>query len=206
MSRKIRVAICDRSPAVRYGLRSILGSCANIEIVSEVFVHREILTEIANRNADILIVDLNPDNPEELNCLGQFKDICPGTKIVVFTSSHDDDLIMKALQLGVQGFKLKLDTAEEIIKTIQAVSRGSTCLAPCVTNTMLNHLQKKKMCEMSSLSEREKDVLNLIAKGRSNNEIADNLFISVRTVKFHASAIFAKLNVKNRTEAALKVA
>jgi NarL family two-component system response regulator LiaR len=206
MSNNIRVAVCDHSPTVRYGLRNILGSSTNIEIVREVAAHQEILTTIGSADADVLMIDFSPNNSSEIDCLKKFMSICPDTKVIVFTNACDDYLIMRALDLGVQGFKLKQASANEIIKTVHEVSQGRISMAPCVTATLLNQIQKKKQNEMSRLSDREQEILDLISLGQSNGEIADKLYISIRTVKFHASSIFAKLNVKNRTEAALKVA
>ena len=204
MSNNIRVAVCDYSPTVRYGLRNILGSSSIIEIVREVVAHEAILTAISNADADILMIDISLHNPSEIDCLRKFMAICPDTKIIVFTNSSDDDLIMEVIGLGVQGFILKQASAKDIINTVHEVSRGKTCLAPCVTTTLLNCMQKKKQHEKSRLSGREQEVLNLIGQGQSNGEIAEKLYISICTVKFHASSIFTKLNVKNRTEAALK--
>lgn len=206
MSNNIRVVVCDNSPIVRYGLRNILSSSTNIEIVKEVSAHQQMLAAISGLDADILIVDLSLDIPSEIDCLRKFREISPDTRIIVFTDSRDDELIMQVLKLGVRGYKLKHVSTEEIINTIREVSLGKTCLDSCATVTLLKHMQTNRDQDMSSLTDREQQVLNLIAKGKSNGEIAQRLYITTRTVKFHASSIFAKLNVKNRTEAALKVA
>lgn len=206
MSDFIRVAVCECSPTVRYGLRNILSAKEEIQIVKEVSEHQEILPVIGGMNVDILFTDLNPDAPSELVCLREFKTLRPEVKIIVFTSSVDSALIMQALDLGIHGFKLKQATAEDIITTIQSVYKGKTSLAPCVTTVLLDHMRSKKQYEVSSLSGREQEVLHLIAQGKSNSEIAEKLQIALRTVKFHTSSIFSKLNVRNRTEAALKVA
>ena len=202
----IRVAVCEHSPTVRYGLRNILSATEEIQIVKEVSEHQEILPVVGGMNVDILFTDLNPDTPSELVCLREFKTLRPEVKIIVFTNCVDSALIMQALDLDIHGFKLKAATAEDIINTIQSVYKGKTCLAPCVTAALLDHMRSKRSYEVSSLSEREQEVLHLIAEGKSNREIAEKLDITVRTVKFHTGSIFSKLNVRNRTQAALKVA
>jgi len=106
--------------------------------------------------------------------------------------------------MGVEALLRKTDTdPDEIISTFRTVHEGGRVLANCVTEALLNRIQSRQLMEQANLSSREREVLNLIATGRSNNDIADNLFISIRTVKFHVSSILAKLNVKNRTAAAL---
>ena len=206
MSNIIRVAVCECCPTVRYGLRNILGPRSNIEIVKEVSAHQDIMPAINGVDVDILLTDLNPDKPAEILCLSKFKILRPEVKIIVFSNSCDKGLIMQALGLGIQGYKFKRARTEDIVDTIQNVYRGKTCLAPKVTAVLLDHMRRKHQHETSSLSEREQEVLNFIAEGKSNSEISNKLHITVRTVKFHASSIFAKLNVRNRTEAALKVA
>jgi DNA-binding NarL/FixJ family response regulator len=183
-----------------------LGPRSNIEIVKEVSAHQDIVTAINGVDVDILLTDLNPDKPAEILCLSKFKILRPEVKIIVFTSSCDKGLIMQALGLGIQGYKFKRARTEDIVDTIQNVYRGKTCLAPNVTAVLLDHMRRERQHQTSDLTEREQEVLNFIAEGKSNSEISSKLHITVRTVKFHASSIFAKLNVRNRTEAALKVA
>ena len=109
---------------------------------------------------------------------------------------------MQALEIGVQGFHDKSAQPDELLNAIQTVHRGGNSLASCVTTALVNHISTRQREHMANLSQREEEVLDLVAKGKSNSDIADELFISVRTVKFHISSIFAKLQVKNRTEAA----
>ena len=206
MSNIIRVAVCECSPTVRYGLRNILGSRSNIEIVKEVSAHQDIMPVVNGVDFDILLTDLNPDKPSEILCLSKLKILRPEVKIIVFTNSSDKGLIMQALDLGIQGYKFKRARTEDIVDTVQNVYRGKTCLAPNVTAVLVDRMHRKHRREVGSLTEREQEVLNFIAQGKSNSDISKMLDITIRTVKFHASSIFGKLNVRNRTEAALKAA
>ncbi len=203
MTTPIRVMVCDRCPTIRYGLQRILSSDSAIEIVAELRTPEEILSESANVEADILIIDLDQNDKSEIDCLSRFKASRPNTKIIVFTACSDTSLVIETMGLGIQGFRLKQADSDEIINAIHTVYRGGSSLASCVTSALLENMQSDRLQTQSRLSEREREVLALIAEGRSNCDIADSLYISTRTVKFHVSSILAKLNVKNRTEAAM---
>jgi DNA-binding NarL/FixJ family response regulator len=164
----------------------------------------EVLNNAADLEVDIIQVDIDDENQPWLEYLTELREKLPRAKILVFTDCHNQELIIGAVEMGVEALLRKTDTdADEIINTFRAVHKGSRVLAPCVTEALLSRIQSRQLMEQAQLSMREREVLNLIATGRSNNDIAGNLFISIRTVKFHVSSILAKLNVKNRTAAAL---
>ena len=205
MPEPIKVMTCDRCPTIRYGLQRILSTDAQIEIVAELHQPEDILAEANQVDTDILIIDLDENSQSEIDHLRRFKALRPGVKIIVFTACSDSGLVMQALDLGIQGFRLKQADRDEIIKAIHCVYRGHSSLAPCVTNILLENMQKNRLQVQSRLSEREHEILALVAKGKTNGDIAESLYISTRTVKFHVSSILAKLNVRNRTEAAMQV-
>jgi len=202
MSSGIRVAICDKSPTLRMGLRYILESDPSIQLVTETSTHVELLDNHTNSPLDIILADLQPDDFSCLDCLQKFKDKRPDVKIIIFSSCSDKEAIMKSLEIGVQGFHDKTALPADLINAIHTVHRGGNSLASCVTTALVNHISTRQREHMANLSQREEEVLELVAKGKSNSDIANQLYISVRTVKFHISSIFAKLQVKNRTEAA----
>lgn len=203
MSNIIKIAICDYCSTIRYGLRHILNKDVNITIVAEASSPDEILSKFADLELDVILIDLQEHTQTELNYLRQFHQLKPNTKIIIYTNSCDKNLILETIDLGAKGYLLKQTESEEIINAIHTVSKNGTSLAPCVTQALLQHMQHKQQQLQANLSKREREVLDLIAKGKTNNDIANALFISIRTVKFHVSSILAKLNVKNRTEAAL---
>lgn len=203
MPETIHVAICDHCSTIRCGLRHILNADPDIETVAEACTSEEMVTQFARLDLDVILIDLEPGKLAGLDNLCKFNELKPSAKTIIFTNSSDKKLILKAVEMGVQGFLLKQAESEEIIDAIHVVHKGGTSLAPCVTTALLEQLQQKQQQLQTSLSKREQEVLDLIALGKTNNDIANALFISIRTVKFHVSSILAKLHVRNRTEAAL---
>ena len=203
--KKIQVAICDPSPTIRYGLQHVLSTDPDISIVAEVATHEEMLDCFSDIDLDIALVEIGEDREAGFNCIRQFLETRPEVKIIIFTGySTDMNTILKAIDSGVQGYQLKQADCKEILNAIQIVHKGGSSLAPIVVTKMLERMQSKHPQMKSALSKREQEVLELITLGKTNSDIASTLLISVRTVKFHVSSILTKLNVKNRTEAALK--
>ena len=203
MSETIRVAICDHYSTIRYGLRYILNSAPNIDTIEEACSPEELLSKFAGLDLDVVLIDLEPDKQAGFDNLYKFCKLNPRVKIIIFTSCIDKNLILKTVEMGVQGYLPKHVESEEIIDAIHIVHNGGIKLAACVTTTLLEQLQIKQLQLKANLSRREQEVLNHIALGKTNNDIASVLHISTRTVKFHVTSILAKLNVRNRTEAAI---
>lgn len=204
MSRTIQVAICDCCPTIRYGLQHILGTDPEINTVAETGSHEELLTRFVDADLDVILVDAESGDQPGFRHLRKFRELRPDVKTIVFTGHTERHVILDAIDLGVQGYQLKQTDCGDILKAIHVVHNGGTALAPCVTETLMDELQLKHQRAQARLSEREQEVLDLIALGKTNSDIAKALYISVRTVKFHVSSILTKLNVRNRTEAALK--
>lgn len=206
MNRSIRVSICDYCPAVRYGLRHIFSDSQHFEVVSEASSQNELLSSTDGIDTDILLTDINSNEPKDIEYIREFRDRRPDVKIIIFSDCSDHRMIMDSLEIGIQGFRSKNAEAEELIDTVRTVYNGQTSMSSRVTATLLDHMQRNRSGTRSILSRREREVLELIATGKTNSDIANDLYISIRTVKFHVSSILTKLNVKNRTEAALLVA
>ncbi len=213
MTDLIRIAICNPSPIIRCGIRSMLSETPDLEIVFEAATHEEVITNLNNIQTDIIIVNSEETSVEYFRCLSNLQESLPELKVITLcdcTNKRPGEkcltnyLITQSIDLGVKGFQCKpKSTAEEIISSIRKVQNGDIDLSACVTQILLDNIHETKTKPLELLSTREQQVLNLIAKGKSNSDIADNLYISTRTVKFHVSSIFSKLKVKNRTQAAM---
>ena len=202
----VRVALCDLNPTIRCGLEHILNADPGIEIVLASASYDEVIKNADSLDIDVIEVDINDGKNAGLDYLSELRDRIPDAKTMVFTDCRDSEIIVGAIEMGVEGFQCKQDAeADEIVSAVHTVHNGGKALAPCITEALMEHIQsirnKKQMPEQ--LSSREYEVLELIGAGKSNSDIADNLYISVRTVKFHVSSILSKLGVKNRTQAAL---
>ena len=204
VTESIHVVICDNCPTIRYGLEQILRAEPDIEVVMNASSQAEVLDKSADLDIDIILIDLEDEKQKGLENFIKFREKIPNAKILMFTACEDSKQIIKALELDIEGFQCKQDAdADEIIQAIRTIHKGGRDLSPCLTEALLMQMKTEQQMVQAQLSTREQDVLDLIAEGNSNNDIAEKLYISVRTVKFHVSSILSKLHVKNRTEAAL---
>jgi len=213
MPEKIRVTICDRSPVIRHGLNDILSSDSELKVVGQATSPRELVGKFDRGEADyrvetdIILADFEENGQSVIGFLRDLGRLMPGMKIIVLNDCNNRDRLVEAIELGIKGFQCKHDfTPEELIEAVHIVHKGGTHLSSCVMNALLEKVVVSSRGRPKvMLSTREQEVLALISEGKSNKDIAQALFISLRTVKFHVSSILGKLNAKNRTEAAAAV-
>jgi DNA-binding NarL/FixJ family response regulator len=201
---KIRILIVDDHPVVRYGIKHMLDAEPGIEVVGELEDIDGIGTVLSVLRPDVVLLDLELKDTSGVDALRQFRQEAPGMHVIIYTSHDEEDRIIQAAELGVDGYLLKGCPKEEIVSAIRSVHDGGTALESSVASKLMRHMNKrssKREPPAIHFSKREKQVLELLAVGRTNRDIATKLFISESTVKFHVHAILSKLDAGNRTEA-----
>jgi DNA-binding NarL/FixJ family response regulator len=201
----IRILIADDHPIVREGLTAVLETQPDFAIVGAAASGTQAVERAAALRPDVILLDLALPDLDGVAALRQIRAADPAAHVIIFTAFDTDERILAAVQAGAQGYLLKGAPREELFQAIRVVQSGGSLLQPVVAARLLRQFSGAAALP-EQLTERELEVLRQLAKGRQNKEIATELWISERTVKFHVSAILAKLGVGNRTEAVSKAA
>ncbi|MGY3749166.1 response regulator transcription factor [Vagococcus acidifermentans] len=200
----IKVLLVDDHEMVRLGVSSYLSIQSDIEVVGEAVNGLEGYEKALDLRPDIILMDLVMDVMDGIESTKKILLDWPEAKILIVTSFIDDEKVYPAIEAGAAGYLLKTSSAKEIANAIRATYRGEKVLEPEVTSKMMERLTKKNQHELhEDLTNREREILLLISEGKSNQEIADELFITLKTVKTHVSNILSKLDVEDRTQAAI---
>ena len=197
----IRILIVDDHEVVRRGLRAYLGLEADFAVIDEASDGQAAVEKFKDKVPDVVLLDLHMEPVDGLEALKQIKRINAAAKVIVLTSFFDALHVLPAIEAGAAGYLVKTADASTIAHAVREVFRGKTIFDADAMQSMANAIQQR--AAIHDLTEREFDVLKLLAKGLSNQEIADTLFIGVKTVKTHVSNILSKLNVQDRTQAAV---
>jgi DNA-binding NarL/FixJ family response regulator len=196
----IRILLADDHPVVRDGLAAMLGTQPDFQVVGEAGNGAEAVAEAGRLRPDVVLMDLEMPSLDGIEAIRRLRAADPAVQVVVLTAFDTDERILGALQAGAQGYLLKGAPRAEIFAAIRAVSAGGALIPPVVASKLLRQVRAAESPD--ALTAREREVLGLVAAGLANREIAARLSISERTVKFHVSALLAKLGARNRTQAA----
>lgn len=200
----IRVLFADDHEMVRIGVSTYLTTQPDIEVVAEASNGEEAVKLALQLKPDIILMDLVMDEMDGIEATKKIVEAWPEAKIIIVTSFLDDEKVYPALEAGATSYLLKTSKASEIAEAIRKTYNGQSILEPEVTNKMMAKMQKKRNpLPHEDLTPREMEILLLMTKGKSNQEIADELFISLKTVKVHVSNILSKLQVQDRTQAVI---
>lgn len=205
MDGKIRILIVDDHHIVREGLRALIETEAGMELVGEARDGHEAVLKARSIKPDVILMDLVMPRMDGLEAISQIKRENEKVQILVLTSYSDDAKVFSAIKMGAMGYLLKDSLPHELLRSIREVYHGQPSLHPSIARKLMTELNRPSETPSvgEPLTEREDDVLKLLALGMSNQEIADKLVISERTVRTHVSNILMKLHLANRTQAAL---
>jgi len=203
----MKVIICDDQDIVRDGLELLLKLEADIEIVGIASDGAEAVEMAMREKPDLVLMDLKMPVMNGVDATREIKVKCPGTKVLVLTTYGTDDWVLDAIRAGASGYLLKDAPREGVLSAIRGTVEGKTYIDPSVAGKIIGELSGTKKKPAASitgkLTQREIEVLQLLAKGLSNDDIAKQLFLSEGTVRNHISSIVAKLGVSDRTQAAI---
>jgi two-component system NarL family response regulator len=206
----IRVLIADDQALFRRGLFVVLGAEDHIEVIAEAENGREAMIKAEELAPDVVLMDVRMPQVNGIDAARQIRDVSPSTRILMLTVSDDEEDLFEAIKAGANGYLLKEISVEEVPEAIRAVAQGQSLISPSMASKLLkefNALAKKaeerQQYSAPALTARELEVLRLVARGMTNREIADELFISENTVKNHVRNILEKLHLHTRMEAVI---
>ncbi len=200
----IRVVIADDHPLVRQGLEVVLCSQNDIDLVGQACDGIEAVAVVLETKPDVVLMDLKMPGQDGLMAMNAIRTVLPETRFIILTSFTEDERVLEAVQAGSMGFLTKESHHTEVLNAIRAVSRGEAALHPAAARALIqSYKAATRPSDIDALTPTEIKVLQLLASGPSNRELAEALGVSVRTVTTHVRNILDKLQLENRTQAAL---
>lgn len=205
MTESIQVMIADDHAVVREGLRTLINTEPGLQVVGEAADGHEAVQQTRTLKPDVILLDMVMPHLDGLGAINAIKEEQPEAKILVLTSFADDDKVFPAIKAGALGYLLKNASPQRLLRAIRDVHRGEPSISPDVAKKLMMEMRRPADLPPTAepLTEREVDVLRLIAKGLTNHDIATQLVIGEGTVRTHVSNILSKLHLANRTQAAL---
>ena len=210
----VRLLLVDDDDLVRTALKMIVDSDTDLDIVGEASNGAQALAMVDRLNPDVILMDIQMPEMDGIEATRRVSEKSPddeGPRVLVLTTFEQDEYVFQALRAGASGFLLKRTPADELIAGIKVVAQGDSLLSPSVTRRLISEFARSSISpagadtsgKLETLTEREMEVLQLVSRGLSNQEIADELVLSEGTVKTHVKRILAKLEVRDRTQAVI---
>jgi DNA-binding NarL/FixJ family response regulator len=203
----LRVLVADDHPLFRSGLRSALASLGDTEVVGEVATGEAAIERALELQPDVVVMDVQMPGVNGIEATRRIVEASPHTGVLVLTMFEDDDSVFAAMRAGARGYVLKGSAQDEIMRAIRAVAAGEAIFGPAIAQRLMDFFASSPdgpPPAFPDLTEREREVLELIAEGQSNQSIARRLFLSEKTVRNHVSNIFTKLQVADRAQAIVR--
>lgn len=201
--RKIRILLVDDHAVLRAGIHVLLETQPDLEIIGEAGDGREAVVRARELQPDVALLDIAMPGLDGLTAAREIKAACPNTRILFLTQHENKEYLLPALKLGASGYVLKRAEGDELITAIRTVHAGGTFLDPAIAGTVVGEISRDQNAQadpFDSLSEREREVLVMLARGDTYQQIAEVLFISPKTVDYHRTNLMRKLGLRNRAE------
>jgi DNA-binding NarL/FixJ family response regulator len=204
----VTILIADDDPLVRVGLRAVLDGEVDLEVVGEASDGVEAIDAVALLSPRVVVMDIRMPNLDGLAATREIMALPDPPQVLILTTFELDEYVYEALRAGAAGFVLKRVPPGELIEAVRIVDSGESLVFPSATRDLIRHFvppvpSARLARALQTLSEREKEVLRLIARGRSNREMADELFVSTETIKSHVGSVLLKLDARDRTQAVI---
>lgn len=207
---EVRIMLVDDHEVVREGLRALLSRREGFQVVAQAGSVAESIVEAGRTRPDIIVMDVRLPDGSGIEACREIREAFPETKVIILTSYTDDDAVFASILAGASGYVLKQTRGRALVDAIDAVSRGESLLDPGVTQKVMERLRtandRRASDPLDALNEQEHRIIELIAEGKTNKEIAAEVFLSDKTVKNYVSSILTKLNLRRRSEAAAYIA
>lgn len=203
-----RVLLADDHPTFRRGLGALLATVATVDVVGEATDGQMAIALAADLAPDVVVMDLNMPGVNGVEATRRIVETNPDVAVLVLTMFDEDESVFAAMRAGARGYVVKGSETDDVLRAIESVARGDAVFGPAVANRVLSYLTKPLSARdpvlFSELSDREREVLELLARGMSNSDIARTLVVSPKTVRNHVSNVFTKLHVADRAEAIVR--
>ena len=208
MAARIRILIADDHPIVRQGIAAVIDREPDLEVVGEAGDGAEAVEQAKALSPDVILMDLQMPKMDGAEAIKRLGDEAPEIKVIILTTYDTDDYIFRGLESGARGYLLKDAPPEEVVRAVRVAYRGESLIEPRIASRLLDRIDRLGGASAgdAGLSEREVEVLSLLANGSTNKQIAAELYIGESTVKTHVLHIFGKLDVSDRTAAVMEAA